>query len=75
MRAVAAAFGMLMLSTPLAAPAQTNTAPYVINVVLSLTGTAAFSAASHHETLVEFERYVDSHGGVRRPPDPLRFSR
>ena len=73
LRAFAAALAVLALATPQAAPAQTKPAPYVINVVLSLTGSAAFSAASHHETLVEFERYIDSHGGIRGRPIHFDF--
>ena len=62
----------LGLLAPVSVAAQTKD-PYVINVVLPLTGTAAFSGESHHKTLVELEHYVNEHGGVRGRPIHFDF--
>lgn len=72
MRIVCALVIALGLFAPLPSGAQTKD-PYVINVVLSLTGTAAFSGESHHKTLVELEHYVNEHGGVRGRPIHFDF--
>lgn len=71
-RAAGAALALVALLAPLPSPAQTQP-PYLIPVVLSLTGAAAFSAQSHHETLEEFERFTNAHGGIKGRPIHFDF--
>ena len=63
---------LLMLFTAVAlavaAPAAAQPAPYVINVVLSLTGPAANLGQDEQAGLLAFEKYVNRTGGIRGTP-------
>lgn len=50
-----------------------RSAPLEIPVILSLTGTAAFSGAVARDALVAAEAEIDRHGGIRKRPLRFRF--
>jgi branched-chain amino acid transport system substrate-binding protein len=47
---------------------QAQPAPLNIDVILSLTGAAAFSGQTDEQTIAAFEKYANAHGGVRGQP-------
>lgn len=59
---------LLALALPVPAPAATSGAPYTIDVVLPLTGTAAFLGKSDVEALTAFEKYANAKNGVNGRP-------
>ncbi len=49
-------------------PASAQPAPYTFEVILPMTGQAAFSGQAESQTLAAFEKYVNANGGVRGGP-------
>lgn len=49
-------------------PASAQSAPYTFEVILPLTGQAAFSGQAESQSLAAYEKYVNANGGVRGVP-------
>ena len=49
-------------------PAGAQSAPYTFQVILPLTGQAAFSGQAESQSLAAYEKYVNANGGVKGVP-------
>ncbi len=65
-------FGCAMLAAALiggaTVPASAQPAPYTFEVILPMTGQAAYSGQAESQTLAAFEKYINANGGVRGGP-------
>ena len=56
------------LAVTAALPVSSQPAPFIIDVILPLTGTQAYTGASMADTLHVFEAWTNEHGGLRGQP-------
>jgi branched-chain amino acid transport system substrate-binding protein len=66
-RTVSAAITAALI-TAAAVPASAQNATYTFEVILPMTGQAAFSGQAESQSLAAFEKYVNANGGVRGAP-------
>ena len=71
---IARSIALVALSASLVAPAAAADAPYKINVVLPLTGPAAFIGQTNQKSLQTLEALTNKQGGIKGRPVQFVFS-